>query len=282
MKGYLKFLQGLILVLAIFTTGGCLNKNSEISDNDILAEEGVPMQKSNVGYVDASRINLIYARTLQTTSGTKTTNYVEGFIEVEKPSYDRTVTLHYAMDNDLTKWYNDISSIKYYSESPNGAPGTREILYFKKQINKKITFALKYSRPANRDYWDNNNSKDYCLGFEYGVSNFAIGTYSVALEKFTAGKNQVKYQKTLFGSIILRNIAYDKDVKIVYSADNWKTSYSIKAVYAGPHFEDAERWNFDGYLGMNVSKIQFKVVYKVNGLEFVDNNFSKNYTATWN
>lgn len=271
------------MVVMSVLLGGCMTEKKQASaaDDAVMLEAGEAVKKSNVGYdADAAKVNVVYTRAFQTKSGTATYNYVEGYVEVEKPSYDRTITIHYAIDNDLTKWYNDTTSCKYYAESLNGALGTREILYFKKQIKSKITFAIKYSRPGARDYWDNNGGKDFVVGFGTGIPTMVLGSSSIALEKFTAMTNSVKYQKVITGSVVLKNLAYTKDVKIVYSTDSWKTSKSAVVNY-GENFYGNERWNFSAYLDYTVTTAKFKLVYVVNGQTYVDDNFGKFYTAKW-
>ena len=268
-----------------FLLGGCISdKKKVLSEKDeeaaILAEEGQSDKRSNEGYVTASRINLLYVKAYQTKSGTTTYSYVEGYVEVEKPSYDRTVTIHYANNGDLTKWYDDTTSCKYYAESPNGAPGTREILYFKKQITNKIRFAVKWSRPGLQDYWDNNGGLDYTVGVGTYDQSMILGLNNIAMEKFVTTKNTVKYQKVITGSVLLKNLAYTKDVKIVYSTDGWKTSKSAVVNY-GEKYYAFERWNFSAYLDYTVTNAKFKFVYVVNGQTYVDDNCGKYYTAAW-
>jgi len=75
----------------------------------------------------------------------------------------------------------------------------------------------------------------------------------------------------------VKNLAFVKQVGIVFTTNNWMTS----GVAFG-HFDHTlksgnEVWKVEALVG-TATRVDFAIFYRVNGQEFWDNNFSRNYT----
>ncbi len=112
-----------------------------------------------------------------------------------------------------------------------------------------------------------------------GQSDFLTRVYQqqICLE------NAVVSDFTVLGTIKVRNISYQKSVKIRYSADRWKTFGDIPALYVlnscdGP----TDRYSFGLSAPRDMSvgdRLEFCICYRVNNnQEFWDNNFGQNYS----
>ena len=105
------------------------------------------------------------------------------------------------------------------------------------------------------------------------------------------------------GSVLVRNLAYHKQVVIRYTTDNWNTYTDVNAWYSqtsnfnpyGDSNYSAEFWNFEGetltftkahsgqsLAGAMPNDIQFAIRYTVNGQTFWDNNNGQNYILNAN
>lgn len=95
---------------------------------------------------------------------------------------------------------------------------------------------------------------------------------------------------TYTGTVVLRNLAYAKQVRIVYSTDGWRTVQTADGTYAGPTWGyysatpnpnrfGLEQWYFTLDLG-SATTVEYAVSYTVAGVTYWDNNFTRNYRTT--
>lgn len=169
--------------------------------------------------------------------------------------------------------------------------GTKEVwaadfnLYTMPDAAEVIEFAVKY-QVNGLTYWDNNNWSNYKLVRGGGA---LLGAGVNVSENFYAPEINVSASQTTWGShITLRNIAYTKNVNVVYSTDNWATTKVVAATYdpyfwfssysniANPNAMGFEEWRFTLDIG-NATEIQYAISYTVNGQTYWDNNFGRNY-----
>ena len=111
-----------------------------------------------------------------------------------------------------------------------------------------------------------------------GQSDFLTRVYkqNICLE------NAVVSDFTVLGTIKVRNICYNKSVKIRYSADGWKTFGDIPALYVlnscdGP----TDRYSFGLSAPRDMSvgdRLEFCICFKADSQEYWDNNFDQNYS----
>lgn len=130
-------------------------------------------------------------------------------------------------------------------------------------------------------YWDNNAGADYNMPYNCGEM---LGRgYQVALKGYSYANNFLSVY------VDVRNIAYTKSVKLVYSTDNWATSVSVPLYFQSSYYygyatvncptaAGFERWaTWNGYIGP-VSGARFFIEYSVNGQKYYDNNWGRDYT----
>ena len=80
--------------------------------------------------------------------------------------------------------------------------------------------------------------------------------------------------RTLHGNIRVSNLAYDKEICIRWTHDNWKTCHDTSAVFCA---NDGHTDRFSFELPINGDDVQFALRYRTNGQEFWDNNRGRNY-----
>ncbi|CAD6202647.1 GSCOCG00009696001-RA-CDS [Cotesia congregata] len=94
-------------------------------------------------------------------------------------------------------------------------------------------------------------------------------------------------EECLDGTIKVKNVAYDKEVLVRTSRDNWKSHEDVYCTFVQqmganaiqPKFILYDTFKFRVTLPANADKIEFCVCYRVNGQEFWDNNDEKNYVV---
>lgn len=138
-------------------------------------------------------------------------------------------------------------------------------------------FALNY-QVAGQSYWDNNDGQDYNL--RYGVDEGRIydGDHALINNSPVMFNNfYVPGQDLLGYSILVKNLAYDKLVEVVYSTDNWQTSNAVQASYfsSNSQVDGVEIWN--AKVPRAYGPTQYYIRYTVNGTTYYDNNQGQNY-----
>ena len=178
------------------------------------------------------------------------------YIKVKNLAYDKKVTVHYKKGD---QWYD--KDAEYYKSIENGY----EI--WKADFSNMSTtgllndeFCIKYE-VNGQTYWDNNNGNNY-VG-ELGEAAFHVFPHC-------------EYGLPTY--VVLKNLGYEKDVKIVYTNDGWKTQKSVSLEYCRTLEDGNEEWVPSEYIPS--SEIgEYYAVYKVNGQTYYDSNFGLNYTA---
>jgi hypothetical protein len=86
---------------------------------------------------------------------------------------------------------------------------------------------------------------------------------------------------TLDSDVLVRNLAFEKTVRIVYSTDNWNTVNDAAATYAYGSADPsgAERWAIHLDLPSDATRIDFAVEAKQGASDAWDNNFDRNFTC---
>ncbi|MBU5317561.1 CBM21 domain-containing protein [Clostridium bornimense] len=178
------------------------------------------------------------------------------YIKVKNLDYNKKVTVHYKKGDE---WCDN--SAEFYKSLDDGyeiwkADFTN--LSTTGLLNDK--FCIKYE-VNGQTYWDNNNGKNY-IG-ELGEAEFHVFPHT-------------EYGLPTY--VVLKNLGYEKDVKIVYTNDGWKTQKSVSLEYCRTLEDGNEEWVPSEYIPS--SEIgEYYAVYKVNGQTYYDSNFGLNYTA---
>ncbi|WP_298541742.1 carbohydrate-binding protein [uncultured Aquimarina sp.] len=144
-------------------------------------------------------------------------------------------------------------------------------------------------------YWDNNNGTNYAMSRSEG-SLFADQSLQVSADTDFVSLSYFPYDdKNTFNiTVDVRNLAPTKEVGVVYSSDGWQTQSYVPLTYRqtwtngplyyiqSPNNFGIERWQGNARLDTSVNELEYAVVYRVNGNEYWDNNYGKNYTVTIN
>ncbi|USB32658.1 carbohydrate-binding protein [Paenibacillus sp. YPG26] len=201
-----------------------------------------------------------------------------GNVEVSNLNYQKNVTIHYTPGDG--KWYDTSASYVGPTDASHEKWGfsvnTSDLNQTNPQIStaQEIKFAIKYEA-GGQTYWDNNNGQNYSIT-RFNLSSTILGKPNVLLASSSI------YDNTFTGNVFVKNIAYNKTVKIVYTTDNWATTKEGYATYSRPANteETVQDWQFSfNNIGSNVSQIKYAISYTVNGQTYWDNNYGQNYTV---
>lgn len=211
-------------------------------------------------------------------------NVFEVEVEVANLAYNKKVVVHYQNSNGA--WTNFNLTYKNTTNKGTEIWSGKLILGSASDINGEISqFVVKYE-VKGQTYWDNNKGKNYKTPAE--------GTF-LADDLNVSVSHGYLYPDGRFGVIVnVKNLAPTKEVKLIYTLDNWKTTQTDNLKYQSswfygqgdipsPNIHKVEVWWFGKtFSTLTFSEIKYAVVYKVNGVEYWDNNFGKNYTVTFN
>lgn len=127
-------------------------------------------------------------------------------------------------------------------------------------------YAIKYVGDGNV-YWDNNNGKNYQFSQPLGVANIKALRYG--------SKTPSYYQ--IYAAV--KNLAYNKVVKVRYTEDNWATYQEAELDYNHSiSNSDTEIWCTTLTLDpTKTDQFYYCLSYEVNGQIYWDNNFGQNY-----
>lgn len=205
---------------------------------------------------------------------------------VKNENFDKNVIIH--LNNGGEEWLDIKAS--YESPARNGYEIWKAYYAGSFGSTEDLTFAVKYE-VSGQEYWDNNNGNDYFLGKNDGVflnDDIYLLNYT-SYDRFYAYKDQV----FLDIDVAVLNLAYDKEIIIVYTTDNWQTQNEISAEFApywspvrgsitSPNAHNVEMWSVNSYIyGVPKEAEEFKyyIAYTVNGTTYFDNNFGQDYSA---
>ena len=222
-------------------------------------------------------VRLIYGKAVDDYSGSSSSGWFYGYIDLENKAYYKQVSVVYTINSD-NNWKEFNAS---YSAS---LPGNRERWYFQSPSTGfyngiNFRFYLKYTVNGTTYYDYNTGSPfNYQVGAGIRANNpeLTLGTAIVVFNKATA--SQSGNGCDIMGEIILKNLAYNKTVNVVYSTDNWKTTKTLGAYY-GHTFnltENSEIWYF--HTVIPGTQMKFAISYTVNGATYWDNNNGADYT----
>ena len=88
---------------------------------------------------------------------------------------------------------------------------------------------------------------------------------------------------TAYGTIRVTNRAFDKQVSLTYTYDQWKNTSILETKYVRHYSEnDTDVFHFKLFVPTVefpwITSVSFAICYRTNNEEFWDNNFSQNYT----
>lgn len=211
-------------------------------------------------------------------------------IVVENIAYEKDVAIH--LKNDLGEW------VDVAAEYVGSAGENKELWrasYYRNELYDNgphdLEFAVVYTVDG-MTYWDNNNWNNYFVGASDGYwfdSDINVRNISYSTTRTLYPSYQGGYRYT--GNIALRNLAYAKDVKVVYSTDGWDTTKTVDASFspyyyfnqyssvANPNANGIEIWSYEFPLTEGETQLEYAIVYTVNGMTYWDNNYGDNYSV---
>lgn len=184
----------------------------------------------------------------------------EVYVIVDSNGANKKVTLHYE-DVAGAEW-KDLNG-EFVKNLNNGT----EIWKVKLDGVDCLQYAIRYDVDG-QTYWDNNNTKNYTLNNELGVANLKLNT------PLQYGLNAEYYPI----SVTVKNLAYNKVVKVRYTQDNWATYTDENLSYSYGNSDGTETWSTTLKLDSNKKdQIHYAISYTVNGVTYWDNFFGNNY-----
>lgn len=136
----------------------------------------------------------------------------------------------------------------------------------KQRVNE---FVIKFDVDG-KTYWDNNGGKNYILPKESGFFVILGNEFPIALGSASFINAIFKVQ------IAVQNLAYKKDVSVVFTQDGWKSHKVIDAVHSWQMVSGVDVFSCQTKLASS-SPVEFALCCKMNGQEYWDNNFYQNY-----
>ena len=181
-----------------------------------------------------------------------------GYVAVKNLGFDKNVVIHYTKDGQT---WNDFTAA-YVKADPNDSQ--YDIYSFNILApSSPITFAVKY-QVNGQTYWDNNNGANYHMEYP----NLVV-----------LGKSVVKTVKIINNPSIIyvKNLAYQKTVKIRYTTNNWNSYQDVDSKFYKAANENIDEWNIPQNIPTG-AEVKYEVLYSVNGITYIDNNFGDYYT----
>jgi hypothetical protein len=199
-----------------------------------------------------------------------------GRIEVESLGLEKRVAVRY-QKNDGT--WGDVLA-RYVGPSRPGAElwsFETEPKTYSSRLGTEFPFAVSYT-VNGQTYWDNNGNRDYRLGG--GPRTFSP---SFLLANAPMAVLESRWQSgRLSGQVVLKNLAFEKQLRVRYSTDGWRTAKEVFGAYQYTTSVEGEYWSFAVDLDPNATRVDFALAYTANGTTYWDNNASQNYSLTKN
>jgi hypothetical protein len=140
-------------------------------------------------------------------------------------------------------------------------------------------FAIEYTADGET-HWDNfaGYGTDYALSTDFGgmapVFRAPVAHLDSALKLSWAKRENDVFS----GEVLLRNLAYQKEVTVVYTTDDWLTEHEAQGWFQHkPMSPEFEYWRFSAPVDGQSSRIRFAVRYRTDDRTYWDNNHGQDY-----
>lgn len=136
--------------------------------------------------------------------------------------------------------------------------------------NAGTEYAIKYIGDG-KTYWDNNNGNNYTI-------HDILGQANVKAERLSSQTASNYYIQA-----VVKNLAYNKVVKVRYTLDNWASYQDVNLSYRSSITgTNMERWGVTLNLNeSNLDSFHYCISYEVNGQTYWDNNCGANYDRSF-
>ncbi len=181
------------------------------------------------------------------------------YVKTDSTSSDQAVTIRY---NYLDEDWRDAEAEPFTTLSDGSKIWKASVTSY------ALDFAIKYEANGNV-YWDNNNGQDY--------TRETIGCAPIAVKRGTPFYNNYNNRVT----VELQNYAYEKEVVVRYTNDNWNSYTDVPMSYVSTNENGTENWVSNAVYMDDYNSFEFCVYYNVNGQTYWANNFNQNYDSTY-
>ena len=191
--------------------------------------------------------------------------------KVENLAYSKVVKVHYKVEdgewltgklNYATSSDDNFEKWVYYTNTSGGP-------------SAKIKFYLSYEVNGTT-YYDNNNGHDYHSSENF--SDYSLNEVALVSAAKGTGGGCYGLCADLTVDVQVQNIAYSKEVFIVYSVDGGEWNKSSFGKYEQSNEDGTEIWTiYLPYIFPTDLSVEFAVGYTVDGETYWDNNNGVNY-----
>lgn len=121
-------------------------------------------------------------------------------------------------------------------------------------------------------FWDNNGGGDYHQPQVFDEFDALLGRVPAAV----VGRFEFVSTTHLEIFAAVKNLAFEKQVGIAVTTNAWATSSLVFGEFDHSLKSGNEVWRIEAEVG-SARPVEFALFYRVDGQEFWDNNFSRNY-----
>lgn len=213
----------------------------------------------------AGEVQLLSARSNACNPVASCPSHMTTVIEVKNLAYAKQVGVRYR--NSQGYWVS--APAQYWMQSSSGKELWNAVL-----PEPSDAYAIYYS-VNGMTYWDNNGGRNY--------SNARSGPDEVLGAPWAIGDPTGAWSAgTLYGDVTVRNVSPAKEVRIVYTDDNWATRKVGFARYSRTLPSGFEVWTYALPTRASVDPRQVRLAYYVewSGGNAWDNNFGHDYGLT--
>jgi hypothetical protein len=138
--------------------------------------------------------------------------------------------------------------------------------------DEMLEFVAKYA-VLGTTFFDNNGAANYTQPQVFDEFDALLGRVPQVVHA-TSGFSDATHIRI---SAAVKNLAFVKQVGIVFTTNGWLTSAVAFGNFSHTLKSGNEVWNVDALVG-TANHVDFAIFYRMNGQEFWDNNFWRNYT----
>jgi len=140
--------------------------------------------------------------------------------------------------------------------------------------DEMIEFVAKYA-VSGTTFFDNNGGTNYKQPQVFDEFDALLGRVPEVVHG-TSGFSDLTH---ITVTVAVKNLAFAKQVGIVFTTNNWASSGVASGIFSHMLKSGDEVWTVLAPVG-TAKRVDFAIFYRVNGQEFWDNNFWRNYTLS--